>query len=157
MPYKDPEKRREASRKYNREFREKNPDYQREYRRKHPEYHRDRQRLTKYGLTRDDYLALLEKQGGVCASCGREDTGNHRQPELHVDHDHDTGLVRGLLCHNCNLGLGKLGDNIAGVKNALAYLERHYSSTEQLCPERDSSASTTPAQGARVQMELLPE
>lgn len=41
-----------------------------------------------------------------------------------ADHDHDTGVIRGLLCHNCNRALGFLGDSIEGVRLALAYLER---------------------------------
>jgi len=56
---------------------------------------------TKYGLTREDHERLMLDQGGRCAMCGAESV-------LVVDHDHDTGVVRGLLCRTCNIGLGWL-------------------------------------------------
>ena len=48
----------------------------------------------------------------------------HRPAEVRFDHDHRTGKFRGWLCDGCNLGIGKLGDNLSGVRDALAYLER---------------------------------
>jgi hypothetical protein len=77
--------------------------------------------LGKFGLTLDSYHALLEKQGDKCACCG---TSYHGGRQFNVDHDHETGKVRGLLCNRCNLGLGYLDDNLAGVQRAMAYLER---------------------------------
>ncbi|MCX5537705.1 endonuclease VII domain-containing protein [Streptomyces sp. NBC_00006] len=65
--------------------------------------HRRRFQLARYGLTEDEYGAMLEEQGGVCAMC-RETCSTGRQ--LAVDHDHVTGVVRGLLCQKCNRGLG---------------------------------------------------
>lgn len=58
----------------------------------------------RYGIGAADVDALIAEQGGVCAVCGRPD------PE-HVDHDHVTGIVRGILCFNCNGGLGQFGDD----------------------------------------------
>ena len=61
----------------------------------------------KYGMGIDEYEHLLQQQGGVCAIC-------HRAPvdrALHVDHDHTTGQVRGLLCAGCNIGMGYFNDN----------------------------------------------
>lgn len=75
--------------------------------------------LKKYGLTVADYQALLDKQGGTCALCGVPPADGRR---LAVDHDHVTGRVRGLLCQRCNGGLGALGDDVAGLQRAIAYL-----------------------------------
>jgi hypothetical protein len=58
----------------------------------------------------------VREQGGTCAICGRPD------PE-HVDHDHDTGAVRGILCVNCNGGLGQFRDSIDSLLIAASYLE----------------------------------
>lgn len=73
----------------------------------------------KYGLADGEYEAMFEKQGGLCAACGKPPTAGQR---LCIDHEHDTGRVRGLLCHSCNLGIGSLGDSVEGVAAALAYL-----------------------------------
>jgi hypothetical protein len=72
-----------------------------------------------YGLSPADHAALMERQGGRCAICDKPPPPNRR---LHVDHDHETGRVRGLLCNGCNSGLGALGDDEAGLLRALAYL-----------------------------------
>jgi len=69
-----------------------------------------------YGITLEDWNLWFEKQKGRCAICGVE-------AELCVDHCHVTSRVRGLLCHKCNKGIGLLGDNENGVKQALKYLE----------------------------------
>lgn len=70
----------------------------------------------KYGLTRDQYETLLDQHGRACAICG----GKNR---LHVDHSHEDGHVRGILCGICNPALGLLGDNIQGLERALRYLQ----------------------------------
>jgi hypothetical protein len=72
-----------------------------------------------YGITLEQYDALLEEQGGVCAICGE-------RPEKHlcVDHCHETGTVRGLLCKRCNFGLGYYKDDLRRTMGASAYLRR---------------------------------
>lgn len=70
-----------------------------------------------YGITPEEYDAMLARQAGACGVCGCRPAG-----ALHVDHDHESGAVRGLLCGSCNLGLGKLGDSIEALERALAYL-----------------------------------
>lgn len=75
---------------------------------------------TRYGLTEDDYDSMRTRQGGVCAICGRPGDG-----PLHVDHDHATGAVRGLLCSPCNRGIGHLGDDPLVALAATAYLIKH--------------------------------
>ena len=69
---------------------------------------RDKEFRRKYRIGYADYMALWEKQGGVCACCQRVETKMQfgRVRMLSVDHDHDTDAVRGLLCGNCNHGIG---------------------------------------------------
>ena len=92
----------------------------------------------KYGLTIENYNALLEKQGGVCALCGvkpcdwknlrqlSEEDGRKKRKlnRLAVDHNHVTGKVRGLLCVSCNRALGCLGDTEEAILKVLDYLRR---------------------------------
>lgn len=86
---------------------------------------RDR-RLMKYGIDHAEYLRMLEAQQGKCAICHRIPTGdNSRSNTLHVDHDHATGKVRGLVDGNCNLIIGHAQDNIAILESAIAYLRFH--------------------------------
>ncbi len=74
-----------------------------------------------YALSIDDYSALLDAQGGTCAICGR--TPEESGATLHVDHDHVTGKLRGILCRSCNHGLGRFQDNIEWLFNAACYLQ----------------------------------
>jgi len=86
---------------------------------------RERDLMRLYGLTLADYEALAEMQGHVCAICGEPEKATNRFGELlplSVDHDHDTGEVRGLLCSRCNKGIGALGDDVMGVLTAAIYL-----------------------------------
>ncbi len=79
--------------------------------------------LTKlYGITLEEYEALLVAQGGVCALNPEHTTPGGKLKHWHVDHDHKTGRVRGLLCRQCNLSLGGLGDDEEGLLRALAYV-----------------------------------
>ena len=78
---------------------------------------RDRRRHNKYNLTPEEIMQLQIRQ---CNSCGVCQTWLGDSP--YVDHCHETGRVRGLLCSNCNLAIGKLGDTIEGVRRALHYL-----------------------------------
>jgi len=75
----------------------------------------------RYGLSKEDYSKLLEKQNNVCAICLNPETIENSI--LCVDHCHTTGKVRGLLCRMCNSALGKFGDNLSNLKRAVAYLE----------------------------------
>ncbi|ENG0769472.1 endonuclease VII domain-containing protein [Salmonella enterica subsp. enterica] len=76
---------------------------------------------SRYGITTKDYERMFIDQGGVCAICGSPQE-NRR---LAVDHDHETGEVRRLLCTNCNLGLGSFKDNPQLLLNAASYLREH--------------------------------
>lgn len=94
----------------------------------------------KYGLTVERYQEMLAEQGGVCACCKRAETHVHKKSgklkDLAVDHDHATKKVRGLLCFNCNQGIGRLKDDPALLRAAADYLDRHLSSE---VPGRDPS------------------
>jgi DNA-binding MarR family transcriptional regulator len=81
----------------------------------------------KFNLTQEEYESMLLAQNGVCDICKRTESRIKfgKPTMLAVDHCHITGKVRGLLCHNCNIGIGNLGDNITVVANALDYLKRH--------------------------------
>jgi hypothetical protein len=71
----------------------------------------------RYGIGAAEVDAMIAAQGSACLVCGRPD------PE-HVDHDHETGAVRGVLCFNCNGGLGQFGDDPDRLRSAARYLER---------------------------------
>src|SRR5262249_33164546 len=76
---------------------------------------------SKYGVARPDYEQMMISQGNVCAICGASAVpGKH----LYVDHEHSTGLVRGLLCQHCNSGLGMFQDDVERMRSAIAYLDR---------------------------------
>lgn len=85
-----------------------------------------RYNLQKYGLTPATYEALLQSQRGVCAICGMppRDLSVSRHARLHVDHDHATGVVRGLLCMSCNRALGWFRDHAGLLASAIDYLKR---------------------------------
>lgn len=76
----------------------------------------------KYGLRISDYDRIHAAQGGGCAICGAKDSKVGHG--LHVDHDHVSGKVRGLLCQPCNTSLGKMDDCPARLRKAALYLER---------------------------------
>ena len=75
-----------------------------------------------YGISEEQTAALLAAQGGRCAICRTDTPGG--VGDWHVDHDHATGVVRGLLCNSCNIALGLFRDDEALLTAALAYLER---------------------------------
>ncbi len=81
-----------------------------------------------YGITVEEYDALLARQGGVCAICGQGEPNAHgrtgKQFKLSVDHCHDSGRIRGLLCQKCNRAIGLLGDDVNLLHKAIDYLER---------------------------------
>ena len=76
----------------------------------------------RYGITYDQYKEMLKNQDHKCAICGVDELDS-RDEKLCVDHDHDTGKVRMLLCHNCNCGLGHFKDNPSLLEQAAAYLK----------------------------------
>lgn len=124
---------------YNKWLRENNPEFAKRQRENHDRWlqsHREQKKKTdknwrfkqdseynhvrklrSYQLTPDDYDRLLKSQDGVCAICGKSPKGR-----LHIDHNHDTGEVRGLLCFRCNFGLSYFSENYSILQKASEYL-----------------------------------
>lgn len=76
---------------------------------------------SKYGITLTDYDKMFEDQSGLCAICHKPETTGKR---LAVDHCHSSGKIRGLLCSNCNRGIGHLQDSVEILNSAIEYLRR---------------------------------
>jgi Autographiviridae endonuclease VII len=113
----------ERVKRWQRENPERLNAYRREYRRR-PERKvadRDGHLRRKYGITIDDYEHMLDEQGGGCRICGAPppDGGS-----LHVDHDHETDVVRGLLCFKCNNAIGLFAEEYELFQRAADYLDR---------------------------------
>lgn len=108
----------------------KDPTARREYNRMNTR----RWRLRQYGITEEDLLAMLDAQESSCASCATSIS----METLVVDHNHADGAVRGLLCNNCNVGIGMFGDDVNRMTNAITYLLRTstYSGMSMSCTER---------------------
>jgi hypothetical protein len=81
-------------------------------------YARDYELRTKYGITLDEWMAMVAAVNGRCEICRKADEA------LCVDHDHETGRVRGVLCRSCNRAIGQLGDTEAHLQSALDYLRK---------------------------------
>ncbi len=91
--------------------------WHKEYRQKNPIIFRERRLKNRYGITIKERNAMIAKQNGVCAICGVA------PKRFDTDHCHKTGLVRKLLCHNCNAGIGYFKENTQYLKSAIEYLD----------------------------------
>jgi len=76
-------------------------------------------RFRKYDITQQQFDEMLQQQNGQCAICQKP------MDKIHIDHNHVTGLVRQLLCNNCNLGLGFFKDDTGILRSAIDYIERN--------------------------------
>lgn len=122
----------ERAKIYNIENKAKRDAYNKERYKKIRVEENARRILKQFGLTKEQFDALLVKQENRCAICSKhfvtdmQDYGvrNKKDQRPHIDHDHATGKVRGLLCSVCNLGLGSFSDNVATLVNAACYLEK---------------------------------
>ncbi len=112
---------------YNKRWRKSNIDRERHnhkrYLARHPNYFKDYHIKAKFGVTRDEFNEMLSRQGGCCAICMVNKPGG--SGNWHVDHNHKTKKVRGLLCHNCNRGIGYLRDEIEVLQLAVEYLKKN--------------------------------
>lgn len=93
---------------------------------KDPLYFRRKKLIRMYGITVEDFDAMLARQGGVCAICQKPESRvlYGQNAALVVDHNHQTGKMRDLLCHRCNTSLGIVED-AEFLAKALAYLKAH--------------------------------
>ncbi len=90
-----------------------------------PETYRKQHLKRTYGITPEEYDAMLEKQHGSCAICEAETAGSSRSNiYFSVDHCHTTGAIRGLLCHQCNTALGLIKDNPQTLAKMISYLAK---------------------------------
>lgn len=82
-------------------------------------------RVAKYGLSVEKYRSMIKDQENKCLICNKEETlkGRDKFKRLSIDHCHETGFVRGLLCHNCNAGIGMFKDAPELLRKAADYLE----------------------------------
>ena len=107
-------------RAYYQRHREKVLAYDRMRKVRDADKYREREIKRKYGMTAADFAALHAAQGGACGICRTTLTTENRGTV--VDHCHDTGKVRGLLCQGCNRGIGLLKDSAEVLASAIAYL-----------------------------------
>jgi len=82
-------------------------------------YYQKKLKFQQYGITKDQYDSLLKSQSNGCKICGNNNENNRA---LAIDHCHKTGKIRGLLCGNCNRGLGQFKDNKELLSKAIKYL-----------------------------------
>jgi len=88
-----------------------------------PERTRNNDLKRNYGITLQEHQEMYKNQNGLCAICKKE--GDGKWKKLCVDHDHETGKVRQLLCRRCNMVLGQVYDNISLLEKHIKYLQKH--------------------------------
>ena len=127
------EEKREKNRLKNVEWRKKNREKccqaTANWRVRNPDYENNRKLNERYGITSEKYSEMLDEQKSRCAICGNKETARHNRSnkiqKLAVDHCHKTGKVRGLLCQDCNRGIGKFHDDTIRLQKAIEYLTKH--------------------------------
>jgi hypothetical protein len=101
-----------------------------------PVKEKDRDLQRKFGITLEQYNEMLAAQNGVCALCGQPekviDKRSGKPRSLAVDHHHDTGKVRALLCMACNQGIGNMQESVAKLQKAVQYLQQHQGDLNEL-------------------------
>lgn len=83
---------------------------------------RERAKERRYGITQEDFDKMLSEQKNMCKICNNEFKSTK---DTHIDHCHNSNIVRGLLCNNCNMALGQFNDNTHNMDNAIKYLQRY--------------------------------
>lgn len=97
------------------------------WRTNNPDRARSNDLKKKYGITLEQKLSLLASQGNKCAACGATEHDG-KYPGIHgwhIDHDHETDVIRGILCSRCNLTLGNAQENIERLASLILYLRKH--------------------------------
>jgi len=106
-----------------------------------------------YGLSRDDVRRMVLEQGGVCDLC-QLPIPPESGPDTVVDHDHETGRVRGILHKLCNLGIGAFGDSIQKIRQAEKYLQKHLlKELSELGQEQERAERLREANGEKLVFE----
>ncbi len=109
----------------------KNPEWDKAWRLKNKDKISKRKRnsnlIKNYGITTEKYNEMFKNQDGLCAICYKAETLTYKGTLKHlcVDHDHNTGKVRALLCNCCNIGIENLKENEELLLNAINYLKKH--------------------------------
>ena len=114
----NPDKERAKKEKWRKANMEKVNSYQKQKRKENPEVEREKKYKKLYGITLHEYNKMYEEQKGKCSICGEF------LEVLYVDHDHKSGIVRGLLCNKCNTGIGFFKDTISLLESAIHYLKK---------------------------------
>jgi hypothetical protein len=134
---------KEKIREYNKEYRKNNPDkiknlkkdwdtenkehrkeYSKKYLKENPYYHADKHLKYSYGISLEDFNDMRQKANYRCQGCGKHEEETPRK-RLFVDHCHETGAIRGLLCQQCNTALGMTNDDPAVLASLIAYLREN--------------------------------
>ena len=92
-----------------------------------PDYTRNANLKARFDMSIEEYNVIFLKQRGKCAICDKAETSTNNKGVikwLSVDHNHSTGIIRGLLCSNCNVGIGLLQDSVKIMKSAIKYLNK---------------------------------
>ena len=127
---------------FDRTTKEGNAAYMKAYRDANPGRWRHSHLQSTYGISDVDYHRMLDAQGGVCGICQQPETKSRGfdDRKLSIDHDHETGAVRGLLCGNCNEGIGYFGNDRPDLlRKAATYLDAYYGRTGESFVVRPSS------------------
>lgn len=111
---------------YNREYRKKNKDKIRAHNNRDDVKLRRKLQMMQYnhGVSPEWYVTQLEKQEHKCAICGR-DFNSLSAKQIHIDHNHKTGVVRAILCGGCNVALGAIKENPEIARKIIEYLQKH--------------------------------
>ena len=110
---------RDTHQEEHKEYLEKNKENFKEVRKKHAKS----LKFKKYGINEEQYVIMYNKQEGKCAICGTHQ--EELKSTLHIDHNHKTKKIRGLLCFKCNSLLGCANDNIIKLESAIIYLKNN--------------------------------
>lgn len=123
---------KDCVREYGKQYRIKNKEVIKEkkkiYHLEKPHIKRRSHLKKEFNMSLEDYALMLKSQNNCCKICGIDNVNNSQHKHLHIDHDHSTGKIRGLLCSKCNTLLGSCKDNIEILKNAIGYLNESYKS-----------------------------
>jgi Recombination endonuclease VII len=101
---------------------EKAAALQKKWRDTNPRRSKDHKLKGNYGIPLGTYEKMFEEQSGRCKLCGTDKPGG--KGDFHIDHCHDKGHVRGLLCHNCNVGIGNFHHDISKLELAISYIKK---------------------------------